>query len=62
MRPEMKKMKNLSSPHCLSAPTYFNINPRHILSAAAEAPDDQPGELVVSGVLAYQRSSAVSLR
>ena len=62
MRPEMKKITNLSSPTACLPPTYFNINPRHILSAAAEAPADQPGELVVSGVLADQRSSAVSLR
>ena len=61
MRPEMKKMTNLTSRAC-PALTYFDINPRHILSAAAEAPADQPGELVVSGVLADQRASTVSLR
>ena len=56
-------MKNLSSlPASLPVLTYFNINPRHVLSAAAEAPADQPGELVVSGVLADQGASTVSLR
>ena len=41
--------------------TYFNINARHILPAAAEAPADETRELVVSGVLAHQRAPSVSL-
>ena len=44
------------------AQTYFNIDPRDVLPAAAEAPADKPRELVVSRVLAHQRTSAVSLR
>ena len=59
MRPEMRKMtrSNKTKP----ARTYFNINARHILPAAAEAPADEPRELVVSGVLAHQRAPSVSL-
>ena len=60
MRPEMRKMtkSNKTNP----ARTYFNITARHILPAAAESPADEAGELVVSGVLADQRASTVSLR
>ena len=43
------------------AQTYFNIDPRDVLPAAAEAPADKPRELVVSRVLAHQRTSAVTL-
>ena len=42
--------------------TYFNINPGHILPPAPEAPADQPGELVVAGVLADQGTASVTLR
>ena len=58
MRPEIRKMtKNYPK----AALTYFNINARHILPPAAEAPADDPGELVVAAVLAHQRASAVTL-
>ena len=59
MRPEIRKMtKNYPKMPKL---TYFNINARHILPAAAEAPADETRELVVSGVLAHQRAPSVSL-
>ena len=58
MRPEIRKMtKNYQE----AALTYFNINARHILPPAAEAPADETRELVVSGVLTHQRASSVSL-
>ena len=63
MKDETWKRKKITEISSLpSSWTYFNIDPRHILPAAAEAPADQPGELVVAGVLADQGTASVTLR
>ena len=44
-----------------SAGAHLHIHPGNVLPPAAEAPADDPGELVVAAVLADQRTSAVTL-
>ena len=44
-----------------SAGAHLHIHPGDVLPPAAEAPADDPGELVVAAVLADQRTSAVTL-
>ena len=60
MRPVIRKMtKNYPKMPKL---TYFNINARHVLPAAAEAPRHEPGQLVVALVLAHEWAATVTLQ